>query len=230
MNVTKLGDRLLQNFRRNRGGISKLGNRVYTWSVPCFKTCPGKTPWCSGPRPGKKLPRCYAHRSEVIYPEVLPAWRQNYRWSRLPYFTEALTSALSRLDECFLRIHVGGDFHSADYLWSWTYALQANPQVHGWSYTKSFASFFFHQQEKTHPWLFWSYDPTTPLSWYPENIRKAWSKLETEPPPFPAFRCLAQKKKGVTCQDCGYCIGWRLRGKQIVPLKETKKNVWFIEH
>ena len=123
-------------------GNSKIGPGVYTYSRLPGKTgraalgsgyidhfvasldrmtgtCPGATEEC--------LAICYAARPVAEQGPVARMWRRN-SMPDLPPVPE---------DCRLLRIHVGGDFDTVDYIDRWRGMLLARPDVTAWAYTRS---------------------------------------------------------------------------------------------
>jgi hypothetical protein len=109
-------------------GNTKLGmDGVYTFSrLPgrIGGTCPGATPECQD--------ICYAMR--VI--KTPPVWDM---WAKNSAFGRELENANDPLppDAKIVRIHVSGDFDSANYVDEWYYLAKARPDVRFFGYTRS---------------------------------------------------------------------------------------------
>lgn len=103
-------------------GNLKIGMGVFTYSRrPGFEhgTCPGSTPECEA--------ICYAKRVTQEAGAVANVWTIN-GGSDVPEIPA----------ECkLLRIHVGGDFDTLDYIAAWYRRLKERPDVTAWAYTRS---------------------------------------------------------------------------------------------
>lgn len=94
---------------------------VITFSLPSHTTCPGASPWC--------LEHCYAHRYERLRPACRRACQCNLMLAQQPdEFVRVLTGLLPRILPC-MRIHVSGDFHSAQYCDGWRQICAGFPQT-----------------------------------------------------------------------------------------------------
>jgi hypothetical protein len=99
-------------------GNLKIGPNVFTYSQLPGVDCPGRSEWC------KKY--CYAQR---VQDPIRPIWKQN---------SDAGLPPTALPPECrLLRLHVGGDFNSVEYVWAWSKLLQARPDVQAWAATKA---------------------------------------------------------------------------------------------
>lgn len=101
-------------------GNAKLG-RVPNFSIPPITTCPGASEFC------KKI--CYATK---FRPSVYSYYEKNLELSRLDDFVQRV----GKINSSLFRIHVSGDFYSADYVRKWNAIVQNNPQTHFWAYTR----------------------------------------------------------------------------------------------
>ena len=83
-------------------------------------TCPGSTPEC------ERI--CYAARQVAEHGPVASMWRENSWHGDVPPIP----------DDCrLLRIHVGGDFDTVEYICNWIARLTERPDVTCWAYTRS---------------------------------------------------------------------------------------------
>lgn len=87
-------------------------------------TCPGSTPECEA--------ICYARRPVAEDGPVMQMWRDNTYGNDVPEIPE---------DAKLLRLHVGGDFNSVEYIANWYHRLAARPDVTAWVYTRSWRVF-----------------------------------------------------------------------------------------
>jgi hypothetical protein len=100
-------------------GNFKLGFGVFTYSkLPGRKaSCPGSSPICEA--------ICYANRVQGPVREV---WFKNTCTPDVPPIPA----------ECkILRLHVGGDFDTVDYIRNWITRLTERPDVTAWAFTRS---------------------------------------------------------------------------------------------
>jgi len=178
-------------------GNAKVGE-VFTFSLPSHTTCPGASPWC--------LKHCYAYRYERLRPSCLRAYQRNLVLAqRTSEFVRVMTGVVPRILSC-MRIHVSGDFHSAEYVDGWYRICAAFPQTRFWSYTRSWtvpqlARPLERLRALPNVVLFASTDPTMPLP--PEGWRVAFVDAD---PRARGILCSKQTEEEDSCLDCGYCF------------------------
>ena len=179
-------------------GNSKVG-RVWTFSLPSFVTCPGASTWCRK--------HCYAWRFERLRPNCHRAYVRNLALSLEP--DRLVTEVLGSLpeDAPFVRIHVGGDFYSAEYAQGWIQVCQARLDTRFWAYTHSWAVATLRptlEQLRNLPnlQLFASIDPEMPLP--PDGWRTAFIDIDPRASGMP---CRHQQGQVDSCLECGYCFG-----------------------
>ena len=182
--------------------ISSAGNikvgRVWTFSLPSFVTCPGASPWCRK--------HCYAWRFEKLRPNCRRGYIRNLALSLQPdRFVEHVLKSLPE-DAPLVRIHVGGDFYSAEYARNWVEICQARPHSLFWSYTRSWNAPILLPslellRQQTNLQLFASTDPDMPLP--PETWRAAFIELAPRATGIP---CRHQQGEVASCLECGYCF------------------------
>lgn len=217
-------------FKRNFGGNKKLG-KVYAWSLPPRITCPGKTDLCSS--------ICYVDQYTGRYPLVMGSYRRSLEISKLKSFREILTEALSRLNTGIMRIHVSGDFYSAKYAEDWFAALEMNPHIKPFAFTRSWRVPEINAVFKEHgfpPWLMASTDPETGV--HPSEFREA--RMVTEPlynirkgfSIRPKLLCDEQINPARSCSDCGRCPTFKSVNSELVQLPSSviKNGVVFAQH
>ena len=178
-------------------GNAKVGD-AFTFSLPSKTTCPGASPWC--------LKRCYAHRYEQRRPKCRKAYAGNLTMTEDPEeFARKMIGVLPRIMKTF-RIHVSGDFHSADYVRAWTRICRAFPQTRFWGYTRSWAvphlaKDLAELRDLDNIQLFASTDPDMPLP--PKGWRRAFVQTDSRAA---GILCSAQTQDKGNCQECGYCV------------------------
>ena len=134
-------------------GNAKLGNEIYTFSLPAGHSCPGAMACLSKADPdtgritdGKKTQfRCFAASQEANYTTVRAARWYNYMQLLLcktagKYDTEKMKALLLESlpeDATKVRIHVSGDFFAQEYFNAWLAVAEELPEVIFYAYTKS---------------------------------------------------------------------------------------------
>ena len=112
-------------------GNSKLGPGVYTWSIPSGlkEICVGASELC--------LLLCYAMRGHFRHRNTKESHRKNYEKSLQKDFVATMVAAIRYLLASVVRIHVGGDFYSAEYVNKWISIAKRNSNVTFYAYTRS---------------------------------------------------------------------------------------------
>jgi hypothetical protein len=225
-------------------GNMKIGPSVYTYSrlpghpsrealgeeapLPFASrgTCPGASAECEA--------ICYARRPVAEQGPVYWMWQANSETDEVPAIP----------DDCrLLRIHVGGDFSSVEYIENWVTRLTERPDVTAWAYTRSWrVAELLPALERLRALpnmqMFASMDisiPETP----PTGWRRAWIDGDSragEPINVQAHKdapvprnlrtfdatmtlvCPEETKHQPNCEECGYCF------------KGQKNDVTFLKH
>jgi len=134
----------------------KLKLKLKTFSLPAGHTCPGAKDCLSkANRETGKITdgpdtvfRCFAASAEAVYPSLrkavwhnfdlikkslLNSWR--YKLNKVEQLKELILDSLPVCD--IVRVHVGGDYFSKEYLEAWIEVAKAKPDVVFYSYSKS---------------------------------------------------------------------------------------------
>lgn len=129
-------------------GNEKVGNKVYTFSLPAGHTCPGASECYSRAdkatgkiTDGKSCRfRCFAASMEARQPSI-----RKSRWRNLELLKSAQTvdsmadlivaSIPAKAEK--VRVHVSGDFFSLDYMRAWYQVAARLPGILFYAYTKS---------------------------------------------------------------------------------------------
>src|SRR5215831_9037681 len=98
-------------------GNTKLGEGIYTFSLPAIATCPGSSPSCRK--------ECYALKGRFIF--LHRAYRRYLAESQQDGFAARMIGEIRRRWAGCVRIHVSGDFYSAEYVRKWVAIAQACP-------------------------------------------------------------------------------------------------------
>lgn len=111
-------------------GNGKLGGQIYHWSLPAGITCPGKSGLCSG--------CCYATKGRFLLPYVRTRLEENYQRSLEAGFAKAMSREIRRRWVQVCRVHVSGDYYSADYALKWLRVFRSCPRARFYCYTRSY--------------------------------------------------------------------------------------------
>ena len=178
-------------------GNKKVG-RVWTFSLPSLLTCPGASTWCRE--------HCYARKIERLRPNCRRAYMRNLALSLdLDRLIEQVLEALPE-DAPVVRIHVGGDFYSVEYVDTWRFICEARPNTQFWAYTRSWTQPELREalerlRALPNVELFASTDTAMPLP--PEGWRVAFIEGDGRAT---GLACPHQLGQVASCLECGYCF------------------------
>lgn len=181
---------------------SKIG-KIASFSVPTKITCKGMTGWCGE--------NCYAHRSEIQYPNVINSYNRNLEASKLSNFARMATKEIKALPETYnlFRIHVAGDFYSVQYIKKWMAIIRANPKMSFYAYTRSWriphlVPYLRKLGELKNMSLLCSTDIDTfnAGETVPQGLREAFAG---DVKPAKSVLCLVQSHKSPSCEACKLC-------------------------
>jgi hypothetical protein len=111
-------------------GNAHLGPLFHTFSIPAFSTCPGATYAC--------LAACYALDFLFSVRTNLEKHRANWERALDPgEFSRSIIAEIRVLAVRTLRVHVAGDFFSADYVRAWTEVARKCGRTELLFYTRS---------------------------------------------------------------------------------------------
>jgi hypothetical protein len=108
-------------------GNTKLGEGIYTFSLPPVATCPGASPSCRR--------ECYALPGRFVF--LRRAYQRCLVASREEGFVTRMVGEIHRRWVACVRIHVAGDFYSAEYARKWAAIARACPTTRFFAYTRS---------------------------------------------------------------------------------------------
>ena len=108
-------------------GNTKLGEGIYTFSLSAVTTCPGSSPACRR--------ECYALRGRFIF--LRRAYRSYLAASHEEGLAARMIAGIRRRWAGCVRIHVSGDFYSAEYVRKWAAVARACPATRFFAYTRS---------------------------------------------------------------------------------------------
>jgi hypothetical protein len=110
-------------------GNGKLGRSIFHFDLPAVTTCPGRSSVCERV--------CYARRHRFRTRAVQRRLRWCLRQSRRADFADRMVDEIRRTGAIVVRIHVSGDFYSADYAARWLAVIRRLPGVRFYCYTRS---------------------------------------------------------------------------------------------
>ena len=233
---------------RYGAGNMKIGPNVFTYSrlpgdpknaalglppvgVNALRgTCPGASAECQA--------ICYAARPVTEHGAVFDMWALNSLTSDVPPIPDGCK---------LLRLHVGGDFDSIEYINAWIERLNERPDVTAWGYTRSWRvpellPALERLRALPNVQLFASMDKSI-MQLPPKGWRRAWiaddtrvvttvrspriqyvdtyeSQVQADITGVPelSFVCPEETGDKPNCESCGYC------------LKGKKNDVTFLKH
>lgn len=107
-------------------GNTKTGDTA-SFDLPAKTTCPGMTKTCGD--------KCYAFNLMRVYPAVAAKYQRNLEFAESDTFVRYM---IRHIPDCSnMRIHVSGDFYSADYIKKWFAIASERPDVTFYSYSRS---------------------------------------------------------------------------------------------
>lgn len=110
-------------------GNSKLGRKIWAFSIPAGSTCPGKTDSCSN--------ECYAAKGFFLMPNVKRSLQANYAETQQPNFVSKSIAHLKKVKAKVCRVHVSGDLYDKAYAQKWLKIFKAIPDCRFFIYTRS---------------------------------------------------------------------------------------------
>ncbi len=110
-------------------GNGKLGQSIFHFDLPAVVTCPGRSAVCEQV--------CYARQGRFRFPQVQERLDWCYEQSQRKDFAERMAREVRRKGILVVRIHVSGDFYSAEYAAQWLRVLRQCPRVKFYFYTRS---------------------------------------------------------------------------------------------
>ena len=106
--------------------------RIFAWSLPAGKTCP-QAKGCRN--------ICYAQRRRFLWEPAVERRERNLKLALDGRrFLKELTDDLiriSRIKDCFVRLHDSGDFFNELYARNWRILINQFPEIQFYAYTKS---------------------------------------------------------------------------------------------
>lgn len=110
---------------------SKLGPGIYSWSLPAgaAHSCPGETSLCRAV--------CYAKRGHFHHGSVFACHDRNLAFSKTPDFVPWMQQTIRNNLVSVLRVHVGGDFYSVEYVRKWAQIANTSRRTTLFGYTRS---------------------------------------------------------------------------------------------
>jgi|TARA_R110002051_G_scaffold324070_2_gene419903 hypothetical protein len=109
---------------------------------------------------------CYALKGFFLMPNVSDAHKRNYEESLEDDFVQRTNTDIRRNFMQVVRVHVGGDFYSVEYIHKWIKIAQLNPAVVFYAYTRSWRDpeFLVHLSQlgmEPNFYMWWSCDRET---------------------------------------------------------------------
>ncbi len=208
-------------------GNSKLGEAIFGFSLPAVTTCPGRSGVCES--------NCYARRGRFVTDATRSRMEENLGASGRRGFVARMVAEIRRRGVHVLRIHVSGDFYSAEYTEAWSRIARMTPRTRHYCYSRSWrvasirpALIDLGREPNVRMW--WSVDRETrlPGDLLPIGVNVAWlddgqeaedateadlvfrvQRLRPEVPTLYPLRLTCPTERPATphttCSDCGRC-------------------------
>lgn len=240
-------DLLEARIKRSKGQNAKLGAVTYSFSLPAIVTCPGRTAACSGVKPGRKRPDCYAAKLEALRTTVRLAYEDNLRAALDPEFPQRIAAILHPLVG-FFRLHPHGDLMTPEYATAILAAIRGASGLVPFGFTRSWripeirAAIVAAWGGVWPAWLLCSTDEDTgalPADLVALGAREARmdtsvsvKRIRAGTEKAPKGWCDEQRDADRKCSDCGRCPLARLVAGKLVPLPPSaaKHGVVFAGH
>ena len=110
-------------------GNTKLGDGIWSFSIPAISTCPGSTELCRS--------LCYATGGNFLHTSVRKSYAANLEATKRKDFTDKVVAEIQKRKLAVVRIHVSGDFYSIGYIRKWTNIVAACPDTTFFVFTRS---------------------------------------------------------------------------------------------
>jgi hypothetical protein len=222
-------------------GNTKLGDNIWTFSIPAIETCPNRTKLCES--------GCYTLKGPSMFRSVRNSRQVSYEASKSPDFVKQMNKELSRKrGNVIVRIHVEGDFYSLDYIAAWTQIITDNQNHKFFMFTRQwrdskFLPFIQYIDGLPNAEIFASVDAEirdlgeVPPAWMRvADIVNTWEEMDNGD--YTDFiKCANQKakdrliekgmgrgqatKETISCSECTYCFK---------PAGKRKRSVAFHIH
>jgi hypothetical protein len=109
-------------------GNTKLGENIHHFSIPAWETCPGRSAACRV---------CYARHGRYRTHKLQAILSANLQASQAGDFASRIVAEIGRRWCQVVRIHVAGDFYSAEYVAKWIDIATRCPRTTFYAYTRS---------------------------------------------------------------------------------------------
>lgn len=109
-------------------GNSKLGRRIWSFSIPAVETCPGATAACQR--------ACYAKKGFMAFNDVVAKYERNYEAAQREDFVDTVVAEIRTVNAEVVRVHAAGDFYSEAYIQKWQ-RIARKTSARFYAYTRS---------------------------------------------------------------------------------------------
>jgi hypothetical protein len=205
-------------------GNRKLGDAIFSFSLPAGSTCPGQSPSCAR--------HCYAKHGHYVHPNVRALYARNLELTHSPAFVGLMRAEVRRTLARVVRIHGSGDFYSPEYARKWVDVAHATKETRYFAFTRSWRVPEIREEltllarlRNVRLWFSCDKDTGVPAT-QPKRVKLAW--MQTSPEDVPprvdlvfrirSLRNTTVKRIGLTlvcpvengitkttCGQCGFC-------------------------
>lgn len=162
-------------------GNGKLGEAIYSWSIPAIETCPGRSNLCET--------HCYARNGNFRRPTVQDILQLNLDAALQTNFEARIVKEIRRRGIRTLRVHVSGDFFDPCYAMKWVRIARRSKDTTFFAYTRSYRlpefADAFTQMAALKNWRLWlSIDSETGIpETVPANVQLAYLQTTSDDDP-----------------------------------------------
>jgi hypothetical protein len=110
-------------------GNGKLGEGIHAWSLPAVETCPGRSALCERV--------CYAREGRFRTHLLQDRLAENLDAALADNFVARVAAEIRRRGIHTVRVHVSGDFFSAEYVRKWVAIARRSSRTRFYAYTRS---------------------------------------------------------------------------------------------
>ena len=110
-------------------GNGKLGEGIHAWSLAAVETCPGRSPLCERV--------CYAKGGRFATDRMRERLQENLDAALADDFVKKVVAEIRRRGVHTVRVHVSGDFFSAEYARKWFEIARQCKRTTFYAYTRS---------------------------------------------------------------------------------------------
>ena len=179
---------------------TKMGKGIYSFSMSPVITCPHASSRC--------LSTCYVVRLLKTRKCVRDAYMRNYELSKQSGFEDMIVGSIIKNNINTMRVHVSGDFYSAEYAEKWLNISRRSPNTKFYCYTRSWKDpeirRVLSSMSRRKDWSVW-YSTDAEMGVInnkPKNVRVAYLMMDDEDvPEFGGIDNVFRVKRNTVLED-----------------------------